>query len=397
MKNEEIVVKLRDVLRNGSFNMITEPLVASKHEHKFMVIKDVPDSNDTIGVIITLQFETRFPQARIEPMPKTTMRSTDGGKEITINITPAITSIVDDASFEEIKEYIYNTAYNLSDIMSSPDIIDSIADIEPSIALTSKGLYRYSIILPEAKMGIVYDLDDAIDGEERSKYVVLSRFNKQVVYVDSSKTLAGALNIIKDTYPKDLSKCWWRIDATDILIKLFGIKEPKIVDSVLHKECVGEFRLPSNPKLDYSCWLKVTKSSVNEQSKLYIESSTLSPYISIKASLNGYDDIVSRGYIMINKINALIDILENMRIGLNGDTLYQLLAKNDGHIDILHRFDDDLLITYWSKGLHDSIWITMDKYSKPRVVVGSKSEPEYECDSVEEALNKIITDRYNAK
>lgn len=392
MKNEEIVVKLRDVLRNGSFNMITEPLVASKHEHKFMVIKDVPDSNDTIGVIITLQFETRFPQARIEPMPKTTMRSTDGGKEITINITPAITSIVDDASFEEIKEHIYNLAYNLSDIMSSPDIIDSIANIEPSIALTSKGLYRYNIILPEAKMGIVYDLDDDIDSEERSKYVVLSRFNKQVVYVDSSKTLAGALNIIKDTYPKDLSECWWRIDATDILIKLFGIKEPKIVDSVLYKECVGEFRLPSNPKLDYSCWLKVTKSGVNELSKLYIESGTLSPYISIKASLDGYDNIVSRGYIMVNKINALIDILENMRIGLNGDTLYQLLAKNDGHIDILHRFDDDLLITYWSKGVHNSIWVTMEKYSRPRVVVGSKSEPEYECDSVEEAISKIISD-----
>lgn len=392
MKNEEIVVKLRDALRNGSFNMITEPLVASKHEHKFMVIKDVPDSNDTIGVIITLQFETRFPQARIEPMPKTTMRSTDGGKEITINITPAITSIVDEASFEEIKEYIYNTAYNLSDIMSSPDVIDSIASIEPSIALTSKGLYRYSIILPEAKMGIVYDLDDDIDGEERSKYVVLSRFNKQVIYVDSAKTLAGALNIIKDTYPKDLSECWWRIDATNMLIKLFGIKEPKIVDSVLHKECVGEFRLPSNPKLDYNCWLKVTKSSVNELSKLYIESSTLSPYISIKASLDGYDNIVSRGYIMVNKINALIDILENMRIGLNGDTLYQLLAKNDGHIDILHRFDDDLLITYWSKGVHNSIWVTMEKYSRPRVVVGSKSEPEYECDSVEEAISKIISD-----
>ena len=392
MKNEEIVVKLRDVLRNGSFNMVTEPLVASKHEHKFMVIKDVPDSNDTIGVIITLQFETRFPQARIEPMPKTTMRSTDGGKEITINITPAITSIVDEASFEEIKEHIYNTAYNLSDIMSSPDIIDSIADIEPSIALTSKGLYRYSIILPEAKMGIVYDLDDDIDGEERSKYVVLSRFNKQVVYVDSAKTLAGALNIIKDTYPKDLSECWWRIDATDILIKLFGIKEPKIVDSVLYKECVGEFRLPSNPKLDYNCWLKVTKSSVNELSKLYIESSTLSPYISIKASLDGYDNIVSRGYIMVNKINALIDILENMRIGLNGDTLYQLLAKNDGHIDILHRFDDDLLITYWSKGVHNSIWVTMEKYSRPRVLIGSKREPEYECDSVEEAISKIISD-----
>lgn len=392
MKNEEIVVKLRDVLRNGSFNMVTEPLVASKHEHKFMVIKDVPDSNDTIGVIITLQFETRFPQARIEPMPKTTMRSTDGGKEITINITPAITSIVDDASFEEIKEYIYNTAYNLSDIMSSPDIIDSIANIEPSIALTSKGLYRYSIILPEAKMGIVYDLDDNIDGEERSKYVVLSRFNKQVVYVDSAKTLAGALNIIKDTYPKDLSECWWRIDTTNMLIKLFDIREPKIVDSVLHKECVGEFRLPSNPKLDYNCWLKVTKSSVNELSKLYIESGTLSPYISIKASLDGYDNIVSRGYIMVNKINVLIDILENMRIGLNGDTLYQLLAKNDGHIDILHRFDDDLLITYWSKGAHNNIWVTMEKYSKPRVVIGSKSEPEYECDSVEEAISKIISD-----
>ena len=191
MKNEEIVAKLRDVLCSGSFNMVTEPLAASKYEHKFMVSKDVPDSNDTIGVIITLQFETRFPQARIEPMPKTTMRSTDGGKEITINITPAITSIVDEASFEEIKEYIYNTAYNLSDIMSSPDIIDSIANIEQSIALTSKGLYRYSIILPEAKMGIVYDLDDDIDSEERSKYVVLSRFNKQVVYVDSAKTLAA--------------------------------------------------------------------------------------------------------------------------------------------------------------------------------------------------------------
>ena len=215
--------------------------------------------------------------------------------------------------------------------------------------------------------------------------------------MDSSNTLAGALNIIKDTYPKDLSECWWRIDATDMLIKLFDIKEPKIVDSVLYKECVGEFRLPSNPKLDYNCWLKVTKSSVNELSKLYIESSTLSPYISIKASLDGYDNIVSRGYIMVNKINALIDILENMRIGLNGDTLYQLLAKNDGHIDILHRFDDDLLITYWSKGVHNSIWVTMEKYSRPRVVVGSKSEPEYECDSVEEAITKVITARHSAK
>jgi hypothetical protein len=397
MKNEEIVVKLRDALRDGSFNMITEPLVASKHEHKFMVIKDVPDSNDTIGVIITLQFETRFPQARIEPMPKTTMRSTDGGKEITINITPAITSIVDDASLEEIKEHIYNLAYNLSDIMSSPNIIDSIADIESSIALTSKGLYRYNIILPEAKMGIVYELDDVIEGDERSKYVVLSRFDKQVIHVDSAETLDGALTIIKDSYPKELTDCWWRIDATDILIKLFGIKEPKVVDNTLYKECIGEFRLPSNPKLDYNCWLKVTKSSVNEQSKLYIESSTLSPYISIKASLNGYDDIVSRGYIIVNKINALIDILENMRIGLNGDTLYQLLSKTSGHIDILYRFDNDLLITYWSKGLHDSIWITMDKYSKPRVLIGSKREPEYECTSVEEALNKIITDRYSTK
>ena len=241
-------------------------------------------------------------------------------------------------------------------------------------------------------MGIVYDLDDDIDGEERSKYVVLSRFNKLVVYVDSAKTLAGALNIIKDAYPKDLSECWWRIDTTNMLIKLFGIKEPKIVDSTLYKECIGEFRLPSNPKLDYNCWLKVTKSSVNELSKLYIESGTLSPYISIKASLDGYDNIVSRGYIMVNKINALIDILENMRIGLNGDTLYQLLAKNDGHIDILHRFDDDLLITYWSKGVHNNICVTMEKYSRPRVVVGSKSEPEYECDSVEEAISKIISD-----
>ena len=397
MENEKIVAKLRNVLRTGSFNMITEPLVASKYEHKFMVIKDVPDSNDTISVIITLQFDTTFPQARIEPMPKTTMRSTDGGKEITINITPAITSIVDEASFEEIKEYIYNTAYNLSDIMSSPDIIDSIANIESSINLTSKGLYRYSIILPEAKMGIVYDLDDVIEGEERSKYVVLSRFEKQVIYVDSTKTLVGALNIIKDTYPKELTECWWRIDATDMLIKLFGIKEPKIVDSTLYKECIGEFRLPSNHKLDYNCWLKVTKSSVNEQSKLYIESSTLAPYISIKASLNGYDDIVSRGYIIVNKINALIDILENMRIGLNGDTLYQLLSKTNGHIDILYRFDNDLLITYWSKGLHNSIWVTMDKYSKPKVLIGSKREPEYECDNVEEALNKIIIDRYNTK
>lgn len=34
----------------------------------------------------------------------------------------------------------------------------------------------------------------------------------------------------------------------------------------------------------------------------------------------------------------------------------------------------------------------MEKYSRPRVVVGSKSEPEYECDSVEEAISKIISD-----
>lgn len=99
MTTKEIVAKLRDVLCTGSFNMVTEPLVASKYEHKFMVSKDVPDSNDTIGVIVTLQFDTTFPQARIEPMPTTTMRARDGGKEITINITPMITSIVDEASF----------------------------------------------------------------------------------------------------------------------------------------------------------------------------------------------------------------------------------------------------------------------------------------------------------
>jgi len=39
----------------------------------------------------------------------------------------------------------------------------------------------------------------------------------------------------------------------------------------------------------------------------------------------------------------------------------------------------------------------MDKYSRPRVVVGSKSEPEYECDSIEEAITKVITNRHSAK
>ena len=93
MANEKIVAKLRNVLRDGSYIFIAEPLVANKYEHKFIISKDIPDCNDKMNINVILQFDKVIPQVVIDPEPKTTMRPKDGYKEITINFVPFVTII----------------------------------------------------------------------------------------------------------------------------------------------------------------------------------------------------------------------------------------------------------------------------------------------------------------
>ena len=394
MENEKIVAKLRNVLQDGSYIFVAEPLVANKYEHKFIISKDIPDCNDKMHINVNLQFTKTIPQVVIDPEPKTTICPKDGDKEITINFVPFIISLTDNSSYGEITDYISNTSYNVSDILYDYSVVNDIASIEPSIVLETKGLYNYSITLPETKMGIVYD---TIDDGERTAYTVLYRFDRHAGHVKTVDSLTDAITTIKELYPKDITECWWRLDANKVFIDLFNISEPKIIDNCLYTECIGEFKVPTNPKLDYKCWLKVAKSSINETSKLYLESSSLSPYIHIKVSLDGYDDIVYKAYEMVNRINTIVDILDNMTIGLKGDTLYQKLSTNTGHIDILCKSDSDLLISYWANGVYANIWVTYTGYNKPRITIGNRDELCIECTSIEKAILKAMNIVHNTK
>lgn len=394
MKNEEIVAKLRNVLQDGPYIFVAEPLVASKYEHKFIISKDIPDCNDKMSINIILQFTKTIPQVVIDPEPKTTMRPKDGDKEITINFVPFVISLTDNSSYGEIMDYISNISYNVSDILHDYTVVNDIASIEPSIVLETKGLYNYNITLPEAKMGIVYD---TIDDGERTAYIVLHRFDRRAEHVKTVDSLTDAIATIKELYPKDISECWWRLDINRVFTKLFNISEPKMIDNCLYTECIGEFKLPTNPKLEYKCWLKVTKNSITETSKLYLESSSLSPYIHIKISLDGYDDIVYKAYEMVNRINTIADIIGNMTIGLECNSLYQKLSVNTGHIDILCKSDSDLLISYWANGVHTNIWVTYTGYNKPRITIGNRDELYIECHSIEQAILKAMNIVHSTK
>ncbi len=390
MTNEKIIANLRNALKEDLFVYIAEPTVASKYEHKFIVAKaiPIPGYNDKININITLKFDKSITQVIVEPEPKLTKKSEDGAKRIVINFVPFIFNITDKSSYGEITDYIINIVYNASDLLAENNILDEIASIESSIFLETKGLYNYSITLPETKMGIIYD---SVNGGERTAYTVLARFENRPQHVKTVDSLTDAITTIKELYPKDIADYWWRLDIGKVLIKLFNISEPKVVDSCLHTEYIGEFRVPSNPDLEYSCWLKVTKNSVGEKSRLYLETKSLSPYIHAKVSLDGYDDIVYSAYEIVNRINTIVDILNNMTIDINGCSLWQKMeTDNSGHIDIINRPNNDLFITYWYKGKYANILVIYTGYDKPRIVIDNKDNDYIECDSIEKAILKAM-------
>lgn len=390
MTNEKIIANLRNALKEDLFVYIAEPTVASKYEHEFIVAKaiPIPGYNDKINISITLKFDNSITQVIIEPESKLAMRPKDNSKEIVINFVPFIFSITDESSYSEITYYISNIVYNLADILSDYTVVDDIASIESSILLETKGLYNYNIILPETKMSITYD---TVDGGERTAYTVLDRFEKRPQYIKTVNSLTDAITTIKDLYPKDIAGYWWRLDIGNVLIKLFNISEPKIVYSSLHTEYIGEFKMPSNPDLEYSCWLKVTKNSIDEKSKLYLESKSLSPYIHAKVSLDGYDDIVYSAYEIVNRINVIVDILNNMTIGANECSLWQKMGTDSsGHIDIINKPNTDLFMTYRNKDKYVNIIVIYKGYNKPKIVVGNKDSQYIECHNIKAAILKAM-------
>lgn len=391
MKNEEIVAKLRESLINISSRMV-EPLVASKYEHVFIIDKDIPDCNDTIKIEVTIQSNKNIPQAVIEAETKTTTPPKGYSKKININVTPMTISLIDDASFSEIAKYISDLAYNLSDVINEYANIEALAELESNILMVSRGLYDYTIILPETNASISYSIIETSCDE--SLYEVCTRFNGQSIYAKSVHSIVGAVSAIKDIYPKDISECWWRLDLISLMTKLFNVKEPKILDNKTYVEYIGEFSLPTNRKIDCNCWLKVTKSNINEKSKLYIESNTLTPYISIKVALDGFDNIVGYAYNAMNKIAGIIRILDTMKID-DGMTLYQLLAracKPSAHIEITCHNSNMVLISYYENGKYNDIWVSFPSHNRPNITIGNNYETSEACDSLEEAVIKAITE-----
>lgn len=391
MKNEEIVAKLREALI-GVCGRIMEPLDASKYEHVFIIDKDIPDCNDTIKIEVLVQTNKSIPQAVIETETKTTTPPKGYSKEINIDVTPTVISLIDDASFSEVSKYISDLAYNLCDIINDYNSVTALAELESNILMVSRGLYDYTIILPETNTSISYNVVETSD--EDSVYEVCTRFNGQVIYAKSTHSIAGAVSAIKDIYPKDISECWWRLDLISMMTNLFNVKEPKILDNKTYVEYIGEFSLPTNRKIDCNCWLKVPKSNVNECSRLYIESATLTPYISVKVSLDGFDNIVGHAYNTMNKISGIIRILDTMKID-DGMTLYQLLARTSApsaHIEIICHNGDMVLVSYYENGKHHDIWVSFPNHNRPNITIGNKYETSEVCDSLEEAVIKVITD-----
>lgn len=390
MKNEEIVAKLRESLINISSRMV-EPLVASKYEHVFILDKDISDCNESIKIEVTIQSNKNIPQAVIRTETKTTTPPKGYSKKININVTPMIISLIDDASFSEVAKYISDLAYNLSDVINEYTNIEALAELESNVLMVSRGLFEYTIILPETNTSITYNVSES---DEENLYEVCTRFNGIIMYAKSAHSISGAISVIKDICPKDISECWWRLDLISLMTKLFNVKEPKILDNKTYIEYIGEFSLPTNRKIDCNCWLKVTKSNINEQSKLYIESNTLTPYISIKVSLNGFDNIVGYAYNTMNKIAGIIRILDTMKID-DGMTLYQLLAracKPSAHIEITCNNSDMILISYYENGNHHNIWLSFPNHNRPSITIGNNYDISESCDSLEEAVIKVITE-----
>jgi hypothetical protein len=395
MKNEEIVAKLREALINISARMV-EPLVAAKHEHVFILDKDIPDCNDTIKIVVSINSNKHIPQAVIDVETKTTKPPKGYSKEINIDVTPMIISLIDDASFSEVAKYISDLAYNLSDVINEYGNIEALAELESNILMINRGLFEYTVILPETNTCIIYNVSEFSDSD--NLYEVYTRFNGQVVYAKSAHSIVGAISIIKDICPKNISECWWRLDLVSLMTKLFNVKEPKILDNKTYIEYIGEFSLPTNRKIDCNCWLKVTKSNINEQSKLYIESTTLTPYISIKVALDGFDNIVGYAYNAMNKIAGIIRILDTMKIN-DGMTLYQLLARitPSAHIEITCHNSNMVLVSYYGNGKHHDIWVSFPSHNSPNITIGNNYETSESCDSLEEAVIKVITEARKAK
>ena len=390
MKNEEIVAKLRESLINISSRMV-EPLVASKYEHVFILDKDISDCNESIKIEVTTQSNKNIPQAIIRTETKTTTPPKGYSKEISIDTTPMIISLIDDASFSEVSKYISDLAYNLSDVINEYANIDALAELESNVLMVNRGLFEYTIILPETNTSITYNVSES---DEENLYEVCTRFNGIIMYAKSAHSISGAVSVIKDIYPKNISECWWRLDLISLMTKLFNVKEPKIIDNKTYVEYIGEFSLPTNRKIDCNCWLKVTKSNINEQSKLYIESNTLTPYISIKVALDGFDNIVGYAYNAMNKIAGIIRILDTMKID-DGMTLYQLLAracKPSAHIEITCHNSNMVLISYYENGKHNNIWVSFPSHNRPNITIGDNYEISEACDSLEEAVLKVITE-----
>lgn len=391
MKNEEIVAKLREALINISSRMV-EPLVASKYEHVFILDKDISDCNESIKIEVSIQSNKSIPQAIIEAETKTTTPPKGYSKEISIDTTPMIISLIDDASFSEVAKYISDLAYNLSDVINEYANIEALAELESNILMVSRGLFDYTIILPETNTSIDYRVQELSDDD--NLYEVYTRFNGMIMYAKSAHSISGAVSVIKDIYPKNISECWWRLDLISLMTKLFNVKEPKIIDNKTYVEYIGEFSLPTNRKIDCNCWLKVTKSNINEQSKLYIESNTLTPYISIKVALDGFDNIVGYAYNAMNKIAGIIRILDTMKID-DGMTLYQLLAracKPSAHIEITCHNSNMVLISYYENGKYNNIWVSFPNHNRPNITIGDNYETSEACDSLEEAVIKVITE-----
>lgn len=392
MKNEEIVAKLRESLINISSRMV-EPLVASKYEHVFILDKDISNCNESIKIEVTTQSNKNIPQAVIEAETKTTTPPKGYSKKINIDVTPMTISLIDDASFSEVAKYISDLAYNLSDVINEYVNIEALAELESNILMVSRGLFDYTVILPESNTSIDYRVVQEVSDDD-NLYEVWTRFNGMIMYAKSAHSISGAISTIKDIYPKNISECWWRLDLISLMTKLFNVKEPKIIDNKTYVEYIGEFSLPTNRKIDCNCWLKVTKSNINEQSKLYIESNTLTPYISIKVALDGFDNIVGYAYNAMNKIAGIIRILDTMKID-DGMTLYQLLAracKPSAHIEITCHNSNMVLISYYENGKYNNIWVSFPSHNRPNITIGDNYEISEACDSLEEAVIKTITE-----
>lgn len=396
MKNEEIVAKLRESLINISSRMV-EPLVASKYEHVFILDKDISDCNESIKIEVSIQSNKSIPQAVIEAETKTTTPPKGHSKKINIDITPMTISLIDDASFSEVAKYISDLAYNLSDVINEYANIEALAELESNILMVSRGLFDYTIILPETNTSIDYRVQEF--SEEENLYEVWTRFNGMIMYAKSAHSISGAVSVIKDIYPKNISECWWRLDLISLMTKLFNVKEPKIIDNKTYVEYIGEFSLPTNRKIDCNCWLKVTKSNINECSKLYIESNTLTPYISIKVALDGFDNIVGYAYNAMNKIAGIVRILDTMKID-DGMTLYQLLARSckpSAHIEITCHNSNMVLISYYENGKYNNIWVSFPNHNRPNITIGNNYEISEACDSLEETVIKVITEARETK